>query len=100
LQEYEAARLIINMMSDTDPSISRFQRYKSKKIVRAAEIISVEPYGCLLVDARGNTVFRSYPSIEFTARYTPVVGDYWMFYEGNYESLSPKNAFVTGYDVI
>lgn len=36
----------------------------------------------------------------FMARYTPVSGDYYVIYDDNYASISPRKAFEDGYSRI
>lgn len=79
------------------PPTAALQQFQSMKVVRAGEIVEVVAAGCYVRGADGSHVFRQYlPNM--TARFTPSVGDFWVVYEGDgYESLSPREAFVTGY---
>ena len=71
-------------------------RYQSVKRVLAGEITEVHPAGCYVRDADGLAVFRTYAK-DMTARYTPVVGDWWLVYPDGYVSISPREAFLDGY---
>lgn len=71
--------------------------YQSTKIVKAGEITEVVAAGCYVKEANGDGVLRIFED-GMTARYTPVVGDFWIVYPDGYESLSPRKAFVEGYD--
>lgn len=73
-------------------------QYKSKKIVRAGEIVEIVPAGCYVQSADAKeSILR--PFLEnMIARYTPEVGDFWVVYEDGYQSLSPRKAFLEGYD--
>lgn len=70
--------------------------YQSTKIVKAGEITEVVPLGCYVKEANGDGLLRRFPD-GMTARYTPVVGDFWIVYPDGYQSLSPRKAFVEGY---
>ena len=73
--------------------------YRSVKKVLAGQITEVVPAGCYVQNGDGETsTLRIYPE-NMTARYTPVVGDFWVVYEGPdaYQSISPREAFETGY---
>lgn len=73
------------------------QQYQSIKRVLAGEITEVVPAGCYVREADGTGVLRLYPE-NMTARYTPVVGDFWVVYPGDgYSSISPRKAFLDGY---
>lgn len=72
------------------------QMYRSRKLVRAGRITEVVEAGCYVENADGSTTLRLYDE-GMTVRYKPVVGDYWIVYDGNYQSLSPKAAFEPGY---
>jgi len=73
------------------------QQFQSIKRVLAGEITEVVPAGCYVREANGEeTVFRPYQD-GMTARYTPVVGDFWVVYDGRYASVSPRRVFLDGY---
>lgn len=74
-------------------------QYQSIKRVLAGKITEVVPAGCYVQDANGDSILRLYED-GMTARYQPVVGDYWVVYDDGYQSLSPKAAFDTGYTLI
>lgn len=71
--------------------------YQSVKRVLAGEITEVVPAGCYVREANGDAILRTYEP-NMTARYTPVVGDFWVVYPGDgYQSISPRAAFEDGY---
>lgn len=74
--------------------------YQSTKIVKAGEITEVVTAGCYVKEANGDAVLRIFED-GMTVRYTPVVGDFWVVYPNDgYQSLSPRKAFVEGYDLL
>ena len=80
----------------TEPTDGLAQ-YQSIKRVLAGKITEVVDAGCYVQNADGSTsVLRLYAP-NMTARYTPVVGDWWMVYEDGYQSLSPAKMFEEGY---
>lgn len=82
----------------TEPT-DQMARYQSSKRVLAGKITEVVKAGCYVENAGGDTILRIYPE-NMTARYTPVVGDYWMVYDDGYQSISPKAAFDAGYVLV
>jgi hypothetical protein len=71
-------------------------RWQSIKQVQAGRITEVVEYGCYVQEADGTAVLREFlPGM--TARYTPIVGDYWVVYPDGYQSISPAAAFESGY---
>lgn len=81
-------------MNDAAPQME-MPRYKSKKLVWALEVKSID----------GNTVTpadKGYAPIEMKpevfARYTPVKGDFLVQYGDGYWSVSPRKPFIEGYD--
>lgn len=72
-------------------------RYQSIKRVLAGEITEVCLGGCYVMSGDGVVVYYFAFAPNMTARYTPVVGDYWVVYDDNYQSISPKAAFESGY---
>lgn len=81
-------------MSEPTAELAQF---RSIKRVKAGEITEVLRFGCYVRNADGSVLMRSYPP-NMTARYTPVVGDYWVIYDDDgYQSISPKAAFEAGY---
>jgi hypothetical protein len=70
--------------------------YQSVKRVRAGLITEVVDAGCYVRGANGESVLRVYAP-GMTARYEPVVGDWWIVYSDGYESISPCAAFMEGY---
>ena len=79
----------------TEPTDGLAQ-YQSIKRVLAGKITEVVDAGCYVQNTDGTSVLRLYAS-NMTARYTPVVGDWWMIYEDGYQSLSPAKMFEDGY---
>jgi hypothetical protein len=77
--------------------LTRFNQYRSHKVVTAAEISWVSGHSLSLVQADGQiTTFEEFDPKLF-ARYTPEPGDYLVVYEDGYQSFSPKQAFEDGY---
>jgi hypothetical protein len=74
------------------------QEFQSIKKVLAGEITEVVTAGCYVHEADGTPVLRFFPD-GMTARYQPVVGDFWVIYPGSdgYQSISPRKAFLDGY---
>lgn len=73
--------------------------FQSHKRVLAGEITEVVPAGCYVKQADGTAVLRHYQP-GMTARYQPQVGDFWIVYEGGYQSISPRQEFLGGYAAI
>jgi hypothetical protein len=75
--------------------------WRSHKIVRAAEIQGVvynsKGAGVRLADPELPTV--NIPISVFD-RYKPVAGDFFVMYEDDYQSISPRKAFIEGYSKI
>jgi hypothetical protein len=71
-------------------------QYQSIKVVRAGEITEVVDAGCYVKEADGDGILRIFDD-GMTARYQPVVGDFWVCYDGGYQSISPKAVFGAGY---
>lgn len=78
-------------------SLDGLAQYQSIKRVRAGKITEVFSGGCYVMSGGGVAVY--YFSFEpgMTARYTPVVGDWWVVYDDGYQSISPSYAFNEGY---
>lgn len=80
---------------------SEYPQYRSHKIVRAAEIENVT------YDATHDTVTFTFRhglphytgSSKINQRYAPASGDFLMFYEDGYVSISPRKAFLDGYSL-
>lgn len=72
------------------------RQYQSIKRVLAGKIMEVVEAGCYVQEANGDAILRIYPP-NMTARYTPVVGDWWIIYPDGYQSISPRTAFEEGY---
>ena len=80
----------------TEPT-NKLAIYQSVKKVLAGRITEVVPAGCYVQNEDGETsVLRIMPE-GMTARYQPVVGDFWVVYEDGYQSISPRVAFEGGY---
>lgn len=80
-----------------DAPIEGLGQYQSVKRVRAGEITEVIGEGCYVKEADGLTsVLRFYPP-NMIARYTPQIGDFWVVYDGGYQAISPRAAFIAGY---
>ena len=71
------------------------QKWLSSKQVLAGEITEVVPAGCYVQNTDGTAILRIYPE-NMTARYTPVVGDYWIVYPDGYQAISPRAVFENG----
>jgi hypothetical protein len=84
-------------------------KWKSHKIVRAAQISKIEyahqtdeEWGAitrlgLSWDGREHGFVKD-PDPKIFTRYRPKVGDYWVIYDDGYISVSPKAAFEEGYE--
>lgn len=75
--------------------------YRSHKQVRALEIAGIGyPQGenarVAFKDSRFDPI--ECPA-EMFARYTPVPGDFYVVYDNDYASFSPRKAFVEGYSL-
>ncbi len=70
--------------------------YRSIKHVRAGEITEIVPAGCYVREADGSAILRIFEP-KMTERYQPQVGDFWVIYKDGYQSLSPRQAFLSGY---
>lgn len=72
-------------------------RYQSKKKVWALEVSSIEGNTITFADSRyaPRTV-----APEVLIRYRPMPGDFYVQYADGYESISPRQPFVEGYDKI
>lgn len=71
--------------------------YQSVKKVLAGVIIEVVPAGCYVQNADGETAILRLCPEAMTARYTPVIGDFWIVYEDGCQAISPRAAFEGGY---
>jgi hypothetical protein len=74
-------------------------QYKCHKQVGALRIanIQVNPDGSALLspEETGHHAFRV--SAEYVNKHSPIVGGYYVRYDGGYESFSPETAFEAGY---
>ncbi|CAB4128182.1 hypothetical protein UFOVP99_16 [uncultured Caudovirales phage] len=79
-----------------------FVTYDCIKQVQAAEIIKVGDEGCRLKvpaatpEEADGWVYREFKP-NMTARHRPSEGDFWVIYADDYESISPRHAFLAGY---
>lgn len=74
-------------------------KYKSHKVVSAAQIVEVYHNAVVLVSPDGKTHWRIHFEPAMAARYFPSVGDYLVEYEDGYQSFSPQKAFEEGYSL-
>ena len=77
-----------------------FPQFVSHKVVRAMRIVRVTPLTVLLQypGSDEDAPAISYPVNEpLFSRYTPVPGDFLLFYPDGYVSPSPRAAFLEGY---
>lgn len=75
---------------------SGLSKFKSIKEVLAGEIIEIVPAGCYVKESNGDSTLRIFEE-KMTERYQPKVGDFWIVYSDGYQSISPREAFLTGY---
>ena len=74
--------------------------YVCHKIVRAVQLAEYREDDRDWVLDNGNHMTVDELAARHQTDYTPVVGDYLVEYEGGYTSVSPKDAFESGYSVI
>jgi hypothetical protein len=88
---------VIHEVPAGSPRVS-LEKFQSVKIVSAGEITQVVAgVGCYVqTDILRTDILLEYQP-GMTARYTPVVGDFWVVYEGGYASISPRETFLAGY---
>ena len=85
---------------------SSLPRWKCHKIVRAAPIRAIYPTegAGWIIYLDGGPSPDGYPSFfvpsAMFARYVPVPGDYYVVYDDDYESVSPRKAFEEGYSQV
>ena len=75
-------------------------KYRCHKIVEAAPIWMIgTPSPRHILVKLGDAAVREIEidPAKLFARYTPVLGDYFVIYEDGYQSISPKAAFEAGY---
>lgn len=70
--------------------------FQCTEIVSAGPITEVVAAGCYVGNRDGTSTLRIYPSA-MTARYMPVVGDYWMIYSDGWQVISPRQQFENGH---
>ncbi len=80
-------------MSDT-PAV-QMSYWQCHKKVWANKITSIED-GSLFLDNGGYVKIDD----EFANKHNPVVGGYYVVYEGGYKSFSPEKEFEDGYTII
>lgn len=85
------------------------RRYQCYKVVQAAKIHEVlsgrddrkGPGATLVLMSEGSTVRQSVSmSDTWVSKHNPQDGDYLVYYEDGYESVSPAAAFEAGYTLI
>ena len=74
---------------------ARLPKWQSHKTVHAARIKGIDGEEMTLEGVNGDVNVTAAPQM-FT-RYRPVVGDYYVVYDDGYASISPRQAFETGY---
>jgi len=74
--------------------VSEVPRYVCHKTVRALQIDRVEGFVLHFTDQAHEAVTVVPGTF---ARYTPVPGDYYVLYDNDYASVSPKAVFEAGY---
>lgn len=79
---------------DDTGALMEMPRYRSHKQVWALKIASVN--GFKLAFAEAGYAPITVDPVMF-ARYTPVMGDYYVVYDDGYKSISPAKAFEEGY---
>jgi hypothetical protein len=71
-------------------------KWQSHKTVHAAKIRDIIDDELLLEGIAGKEV-SVIAAPNMFARYRPVAGDYYVVYDDGYASISPRQAFETGY---
>jgi hypothetical protein len=79
-------------MADTH----KLLKWQSHKCVHAARILDIEDDEIVLEGVEGARVNVTAAPNMFS-RYRPVVGDYYVVYDDGYASISPRQAFESGY---
>lgn len=76
-------------------------KWRSHKVVRAAQIIGIDPSGSATV-----TLLFKHPVLPLTVsflyvnKHEPQIGGYYVLYEDGYESWSPADSFEAGNTLI
>lgn len=78
---------------------TKFDVYQCNKVVCAAKIDSVNDDFTLSIWAK-KRLFKINVSEEWIKRHKPKTGGYYVIYEDDYTSYSPKEAFESGYHLI
>jgi hypothetical protein len=74
---------------------NRLTKWQSHKTVHAAKILAIVDDELTLEGADTKVVVIAAPNMFH--RYQPVAGDYYVVYDDGYASISPRQAFETGY---
>lgn len=85
----------------TGGRVDGFGLFLGKKVVQAAEIsaVAINDPAAPTVTCKGVIDQQPVPQGMFS-RYTPVEGDFYVIYADGYRSISPRSAFLEGYDPI
>lgn len=78
-------------------------KYRSHKKVWALQVgegLEMLPDGSCKLPFVNSRYSPRIVAKEVVSRYIPMPGDYFVVYEGGYESISPKAAFEDGYTLI
>lgn len=81
------------------PNAMEMPRYRSHKTVHALEIWKVDfvsPKSIIHFNDGSYEPVEAEPSM--FARYVPVEGDFYVVYPDGYKAISPRKAFLEGYD--
>lgn len=73
----------------------RLPKWQSHKTVHAAKILEIDGDSMLLAGVSEPVQVTAAPNM--FSRYRPVVGDYYVVYDDGYASISPRQAFESGY---
>ena len=73
----------------------RLPKWQSHKTVHAAKIKGIVDDELILIGVDGDVSVIAAPNM--FARYRPVAGDYYVVYDDGYASISPRQAFESGY---
>lgn len=89
-------------MNNCETYFGGLPRWKCHKIVRAVQIESItksdDKYAIKpVIDGRNKHMGLIIVDSEFIKKHNPQVGGYFVVYDDNYQSFSPKEAFEAGY---
>jgi len=73
--------------------------YQCHKLVRAAQIVRIEPIGLVGHYLHLNGDMRVECSADWMHKHSPKIGGYYVVYDDNYTSFSPCKAFENGYNL-